>query len=183
VARFIGRERSLVLLGYEAGWAREPVWTLWREKNFLLLPGTEPRSSSQSLCRKGFMYRRLKCVLLQKSRDMSFLLSWGNTRYCITWETLWKCWCTFKIILYVNVHNTPADQIKTLESRIQPASPSLPKAIWTLNGYSFLRWARTNFGLSTWRKTQSVFETVEPWGYLTRISGRELEKITRGGSF
>jgi hypothetical protein len=31
---------------YEAGWAPEPVWTLWRRENLLLLPGIELRLSN-----------------------------------------------------------------------------------------------------------------------------------------
>jgi hypothetical protein len=37
------------LAGQEAGWAREQVWTLWREEKFLALLGTLKRPSTFSL--------------------------------------------------------------------------------------------------------------------------------------
>jgi hypothetical protein len=38
-------ERASDPFEYEAGWIPEPMWTLWREKNLLPPPGTEPRPS------------------------------------------------------------------------------------------------------------------------------------------
>jgi len=35
------RGRALNTFGQEAGWAPEPIWTLWRRENWLLLPGIE----------------------------------------------------------------------------------------------------------------------------------------------
>jgi hypothetical protein len=46
--RFIPGKRAPPVLNVQwAGWAPEPVWTLWsKEKNLLPLPGMEPRSFS-----------------------------------------------------------------------------------------------------------------------------------------
>jgi hypothetical protein len=36
-----GQLHAPVPIGYEAGWAPKPVWTLWREENLFSLPGIE----------------------------------------------------------------------------------------------------------------------------------------------
>jgi hypothetical protein len=42
-AALLPEKEPLVPIRLEAGWAQEPVWTLWwREKNFQILPGLEP---------------------------------------------------------------------------------------------------------------------------------------------
>jgi hypothetical protein len=43
---FPPEKEPLVLVEYEAEWATEPVRTLWRGENFLLLVGIEPQPSS-----------------------------------------------------------------------------------------------------------------------------------------
>jgi hypothetical protein len=43
---FTPGEEPLVSIGYEAGWASEPVWTRWRREKYLPPPEIEPRSSS-----------------------------------------------------------------------------------------------------------------------------------------
>jgi hypothetical protein len=49
-----------VPIAYEAGWAPEPVWTLWRTENIFPLPGTELRMSSPSPYQMS--YPGLVCV-------------------------------------------------------------------------------------------------------------------------
>jgi len=39
-------ERTPVPMEYDAGWAPELMWRLWRRKSFLPLPEFEPRISS-----------------------------------------------------------------------------------------------------------------------------------------
>jgi hypothetical protein len=50
--RFNPGKSVLVLTGYEAGWAPEPVWTLWREKN--LAPDGVRTPTVQSVSRLSY---------------------------------------------------------------------------------------------------------------------------------
>jgi hypothetical protein len=41
--RFTQEKESIVTTAYEAGWAPEPVWMIWRREKLFLLPGIESR--------------------------------------------------------------------------------------------------------------------------------------------
>jgi hypothetical protein len=45
--RWRSRKEPVIAIGWEAGWAPEPIWTLWRK--VFRLPGFESRPSSPSL--------------------------------------------------------------------------------------------------------------------------------------
>jgi hypothetical protein len=52
---------------WETKWTPEPVWTLWRQKNFLLLTGTEPWYSGHPACRTVTLLNYLSWLHMQEN--------------------------------------------------------------------------------------------------------------------
>jgi hypothetical protein len=90
-------EEHPVPIGYESGWAPEPVWTYGEKKNLFPLPGIEPQFLGRPARSLIFLAQLFTWILARENCGSAALMmrvvSWGDIVYSGSCERLGGTYC------------------------------------------------------------------------------------------